>query len=117
MGKSVDRRLQRSSTTSLYIHTTGVYCGVMSTKPVSGPHRRLNITLPERTVQLLDRVADKGNRSRLIAAAVERYVQEEGRARLRSLLREGAVTHAARDLEIAEEWFLIDEQAWPAKRK
>ncbi len=89
----------------------------MSTKPVAGPHRRLNITLPEQTVQLLDRVADKGNRSRLIAAAVERYVQEEGRARLRSLLLEGAVTHAARDLEIAEEWFLIDEQAWPAKRK
>jgi CopG family transcriptional regulator / antitoxin EndoAI len=29
-------------------------------------HRRLNITLPEETVRLLDRVAKSGDRSRLI---------------------------------------------------
>jgi hypothetical protein len=38
--------------------------------------KRLNITLPERTVALMDRVAGKGQRSRLIAEAVERYVEE-----------------------------------------
>jgi metal-responsive CopG/Arc/MetJ family transcriptional regulator len=35
-------------------------------------HRRLNITLPEETVRLIDRVAKKGERSRFIAEAIER---------------------------------------------
>jgi CopG family transcriptional regulator / antitoxin EndoAI len=73
--------------------------------------RRLNITLPERTVALMDRVAGKGQRSRLIDRAVHRYVQEEGRANLRKQLREGARVRAERDLEVAEEWFVVDEEA------
>ena len=72
--------------------------------------RRLNITLPERTVSLIDRVAGKGRRSRLIAEAVERYVEEEGRAKLRKRLREGAEARATRDLELAEDWFALDEE-------
>lgn len=71
--------------------------------------KRLNITLPERTVTLIDRVAGKGQRSRLIAEAVERYVKEEGRAKLRRRLREGAEARAKRDLELAEAWFALDE--------
>lgn len=71
--------------------------------------KRLNITLPERTVTLIDRVAGKGQRSRLIAEAVERYVKEEGRAKLRRRLREGAEARAKRDLELAEAWLVLDE--------
>ena len=72
--------------------------------------KRLNITLPERTVALMDRVAGKGQRSRLIATAVHRYVEEQGRANLRKRLAEGAEARAERDLQIAEEWFPIDEE-------
>jgi CopG family transcriptional regulator/antitoxin EndoAI len=72
--------------------------------------KRLNITLPERTVALMDRVAGKGKRSRLIAEAVERYVEEVGRAKLRKRLREGAEVRARRDLQLAEEWFAPDEE-------
>jgi metal-responsive CopG/Arc/MetJ family transcriptional regulator len=39
--------------------------------------KRLNITLPERTVALMDRVAGRGQRSRLIDVAVHRYVEED----------------------------------------
>jgi CopG family transcriptional regulator / antitoxin EndoAI len=95
----------------IVIHITSVYAetGWVMTK-------RLNITLPERTVALMDRVAGKGQRSRLIAEAVERYVEEEGRAKLRKRLREGAEARAGRDLELAEEWYALDEEVQPDAR-
>jgi CopG family transcriptional regulator / antitoxin EndoAI len=37
-------------------------------------HRRINITLPEKTVQLIDRLAQKGDRSCLINEVIVRYV-------------------------------------------
>lgn len=77
--------------------------------------KRLNITLPERTVALMDRVAGKGQRSKLIAQAVHRYVEEEGRANLRKRLAEGARVRAERDLRIAEEWFALDEEVKPQR--
>ena len=72
-------------------------------------HRRLNITLPEETVRLMDRVAKKGDRSRLISDAVRRYVRELGRAELRRRLREGARRRAERDRSLAEEWFALED--------
>ena len=77
--------------------------------------KRLNITLPERTVRLMDRVAGKGRRSRLIDQAVHRYVEEESRTNLRKRLQEGARARAERDLELAAEWFAVDE-ALPRSR-
>jgi CopG family transcriptional regulator/antitoxin EndoAI len=74
--------------------------------------RRVNITLPEETVRLLDHVAKRGDRSRLIDQAVRSYIRAEGRARLRKLLREGARQRAERDLRLAEEWFPVDEEPW-----
>jgi CopG family transcriptional regulator/antitoxin EndoAI len=71
---------------------------------------RINVTLPEETVRLIDRVSEKGNRSRLINEAVKRYIQEMGRAKLRERLKEGAHQRAARDRRLAEEWFLPNEE-------
>ena len=79
--------------------------------------KRLNITLPERTVALMDRVVGKGQRSRLIDRAVHRYVEEEGLANLRKQLREGAQVRAERDLQMAEEWFALDEEVRPGARR
>lgn len=79
--------------------------------------KRLNITLPERTVALMDRVAGKGQRSRLIDVAVHSYVRAEGRANLRKQLREGAQARAERDLRMAEEWFPLDEEVQPGVRR
>ena len=83
----------------------------------SAVHQRLNITLPERTVRLLDRIARRGDRSRLIAAAVERYVEDVGRSELRRRLKEGAIRRAERDLGMAEAFFHLEEEAWPASKR
>lgn len=74
-------------------------------------HCRINITLPEKTVKLIDRVSRKGGRSRLINEAVRRYVREVGRARLRQQLKAGYIQGAERDRHLVEEWFLVDEEA------
>ncbi len=79
-------------------------------------HRRVNVTLPEETIQLLDRVAEKGDRSRLIAEAVKHYIQSTGRAALRKRLKQGAIRRADRDLHLAEEWFKLEEEAWQGDR-
>jgi CopG family transcriptional regulator/antitoxin EndoAI len=59
----------------------------------------------------------KGNRSRFIQEAVKHYVATRSRANLRKLLKEGALRNAKRDLEIAEEWFPLDEEAWELHEK
>ena len=82
--------------------------------------KRINVVLPVETITVLDRVAPKGNRSRLISAAVLHYVECKARNNLAKKLKEGALAHARRDLEIAQEWFPLDEEAWqrttPGKR-
>jgi CopG family transcriptional regulator / antitoxin EndoAI len=80
-------------------------------------HRRVNITLPEETIRLLDRAAPKGNRSRVIAAAVRHYVGARSRAQLRRRLRDGAIRRAERDRELAADWFSLDEEAWPQSKR
>ena len=76
---------------------------------------RINITLPEETLGLLDRVAERGNRSRLISEAVLHYVRSKAKLSLRERLKQGALARAERDLAVAEEWFTVDEQAWTRK--
>jgi len=75
-------------------------------------HRRINITLPEETIRLIDRASNKGDRSRLIDKAVKRYISAARRASLRKRLKEGAVRRAERDLRLAEESFFLEEEAW-----
>ena len=80
-------------------------------------HKRVNVTLPEETIRLIDRSASLGNRSRFIAEAVRYFVRTHGRSELRRLLAEGAERRASRDLAIAEEWFDIDKDAWRSRQK
>ena len=74
--------------------------------------RRLNIVLPDETVRVLDRVAPPGQRSRLISEAVLDYVTRRAKSNLATQLKRGALANAQRDLEIAQEWFSVDEEAW-----
>lgn len=80
-------------------------------------NKRLNITLPEQTVRLLDRAAPKGDRSRLIDDAIKKYLTTVGRAALRKRLKEGYSRNAAADLEIAAEWFAAKDEIWRKNRK
>ncbi|MBI1746043.1 MAG: hypothetical protein HYR55_05560 [Acidobacteria bacterium] len=74
-------------------------------------YKRINITLPDETIRLIDRVTKRGNRSRFIDRAVKRYVDEAGRRNLRMLMKEEAIRWAERDLKLAEEWFPLEEEA------
>ena len=75
-------------------------------------NKRINIILPERTIGVLDRVATKGARSRFIDRAVLYYVETQGRQNIRERLKREAIANAKRDLEIAAEWFPLEEEAW-----
>jgi CopG family transcriptional regulator / antitoxin EndoAI len=79
--------------------------------------RRINITLAEETVRLIDRVAAKGDRSRFIAEAVTHYVSVAGRAQLRKRLKDGALRRADRDRRLVADWFLLEEEAWPTGQR
>jgi len=79
--------------------------------------KRINISLPEETIALIDRVIEHGDRSRLNDEAVRRYIQETGKANLRKRLKEGAIRRAERDLHLAEEWFRVDEDVWHGGRR
>ena len=79
--------------------------------------KRINVILPEETTRVLDRVAPKGNRSRLIADAVHFYVTTRARRNLAERLKEGALANAQRDLELAQEWFPLEEEASPRQRR
>lgn len=78
--------------------------------------QRLNITLPEETVRLIDRIAKTGGRSRLIDQAVREFVERRQAVSLRRQLEEGAQRRASRDLAIAEEWALLEDEAWQKNR-
>lgn len=75
-------------------------------------NQRINVSLPEETLRLLDRVAGKGDRSRLIDQAVRYYIDQQGRSKLKKRLQEGAIRRAARDLQLTEEWLPLEEEVW-----
>ena len=84
---------------------------------VTNAVKRINITLPEATLRLLDRVAPRGDRSRFIKEAVHAYVEMRGKGRLKHELKAGAKARASRDLALTAEWLAVDEGTWPARRK
>lgn len=75
-------------------------------------HKRLNITLPESTVTLLETVAGKGERSVFIDMAIKSYIKQTRRENLRESLKSGAIARSQRDLSVSEEWFDIEEELW-----
>ncbi|MFC1856191.1 ribbon-helix-helix domain-containing protein [Thermodesulfobacteriota bacterium] len=78
-------------------------------------NKRINVTLPEETVELVNKIARKGDRSHFIDAALKHYIKETAKKNLRKRLKEGAINRAERDLRLAEEWFPIEEEACPEK--
>jgi CopG family transcriptional regulator / antitoxin EndoAI len=75
-------------------------------------NKRINVILPTTTVAVLDKVATKGNRSALIDRAIRHYVKKQSQQSLRERLKQEALTNAERDLQMATEWFPLEEEAW-----
>jgi CopG family transcriptional regulator / antitoxin EndoAI len=88
-------------------HTVRAHDG--GKRDITTMHKRINISLPEETLELIDRVTEHGDRSRFIDEAVRHYIQETGRANPWKQLKEGAIRRGDRDLLLAEEWFSVDE--------
>ncbi len=75
-------------------------------------HQRINVTLPEDTIRMLNRLTKRRDRSRFIDTAVRSYVKEVGRKNLRERMKAGAIRDADFDLSLAEDWFQLDEESW-----
>lgn len=78
----------------------------------SNTHKRLNITLPESTVALLETIADKSARSTFIDVAIKSYIKQIKQKNLREGLKAGAIARSQRDLSVSEEWLDIEEELW-----
>ena len=63
--------------------------------------RRINVSLSEEAIRLLDRMAPKGDRSRFLDELVKRTARD--RAGLRARLKEGYIRRTTRDREVAAE--------------
>jgi CopG family transcriptional regulator / antitoxin EndoAI len=72
----------------------------------------INVTLPSETIGLIDRVTQNGNRNNFIDEAIKFYVESVEQTSLEQRLKEGALKHAERDLQIADEWLPLEEEAW-----
>ena len=75
-------------------------------------NKRINVILPTTTVAVLDKVATKGTRSALIDRAIRHYVKAQSQQSLRQRLKQEALSNAERDLQMAAEWFPLEEEAW-----
>ena len=74
--------------------------------------KRINIVLPEATVQTIDRMARPGQRSRFINTAVQHYVANRSVEALRAQLERATVRDRDLDREVAADWFAVDQELW-----
>jgi len=91
--------------------------GMILMKASTRAYGRLNITLPRATVELLDRVTKRGNRSRFIDQVIRELALGRTRTRLRKLLEEEGRVNRDRDLRLAAEWAAVDAETWPVRRR
>lgn len=70
-------------------------------------YQRINITLPTETLQRLETFAPKGERSRFIHAAIQAYISQIQKEKLRQQLKAGAINRADRDRSLADDWLAL----------
>ena len=74
--------------------------------------KRINVILPEATVRTIDRLSRPGQRSRFIERAVQYYVVMASPEALQERLKQAAIRDHDLDLEIASDWFAVDQEQW-----
>ena len=77
-------------------------------------YQNISINLSDDTLVEIDRLAPQGDRSRFITEAVQFYLDEANKQSLREQIREGVIYRAQRDLNLAQEWFAVDEEVYPS---
>jgi metal-responsive CopG/Arc/MetJ family transcriptional regulator len=76
--------------------------------------KRINITLPDETLAVLERIAPKGGRSRFVSDAVIYFVKNVGQKSFKARIKAGYLANADENLRMAAEWFPLEEEAWPS---
>ncbi len=79
----------------------------MNTDPV-----RLNITLPKKLVQSLDKLAGTRKRSRFIAEAIENQIKQQEMTELEKLLADGYQATEKESVAFAKEFEAVDIEGW-----
>src|ERR1700704_2248016 len=74
--------------------------------------KRINVILAENTVRTIDRLSRPGQRSRFIERAVQHYVTTASQEALQERLKQAAIRDQDLDLEIASDWFAVDQEQW-----
>ncbi len=74
--------------------------------------KRINVILPDETLAVLDRLTTRGGRSRFVSRAVIHYVQSRAKQNLRDQLKAGYQANAQENLQIALEWFPLEDEVW-----
>jgi CopG family transcriptional regulator/antitoxin EndoAI len=74
---------------------------------------KVTLTLPSEVMDAVRERAEPRSYSKFIAEAVTYYIQEQQRLALRERLIEGYQASAERDQALAEEWWPLDNEAWP----
>ena len=79
--------------------------------------QQLQITLPEDTVTLINQWVKNSDfpeqeRDHLINEAIKWYLTHKQKNSLREQLQQGAIRRAKRDLNLAQEWFNLENEAW-----
>jgi len=89
----------------------------MAQKATARSYERINITLPRSTLGLLDRVAQKGNRSRFIDEAIRQFAKGRSREQLRALLEQDGRINRDRDVAVLKDWAAADAEVWHGRRR
>ena len=76
--------------------------------------RRVMFTIPPSLLEQVEEAAAKLNTSRsgLIRQALEHFLEEQRRQELRELLKEGYLYRAQESLQLAEEFRIVEQEAW-----
>lgn len=70
-------------------------------------NRRINVSLPDKILQLIDQFAPRGDRSRFIAEAVSHYIEFTRKTELQQKLKEGANSSGGERLEFSRRMVLF----------
>ena len=79
--------------------------------------KRINVILPEATVRTIDHLSRPGQRSRFIERAVQHYVTTASPQALQERLKQAALRDRDLDIEIASDWFAVDQEQWQRLNK
>jgi len=78
---------------------------------MSKSRKRINITIPEDTLELVDRIREE-NRSEFINRALKVYANRLERSKLKKQLKQAYQERAKEDLATAQEWEPVERELW-----